>query len=147
MKKPDPMPIVRRKRSTPAAHEYPVDKIRRALSSEQTLWTPGQGIPPKNQRPFTILAVDDDGIRVDKLPGKIHFDWIEYALQLVMSWGGTVPIGSSQGQPAASETLEWCLHVSRGNFTRTATYVAPILVESGLARYVMLGERKGIALC
>ena len=123
-----------------------MDPIKRGLSPGQILWTPGNGTPPKNQRAFRVLAVDQEGIRIDKLAGQIRFDWVEYALRMVMSWGGTVPIGSSQGIPAAPETLEWGLHVSRGNFTRTATYVAPILVHCGLARYVMMGDRKGITL-
>ena len=54
----------------------------------------------------------------------------------IADWGGTFPIGSRQGW-ANHETLEWALRVARRNNTSTDTYVAPILVETGLARYVM----------
>ena len=60
-------------------------------------------------------------------------------------WSNIVPIGSRQGW-ANHETLEWALQVARGNNTRTATYVARILVEIRLPRYAMLDRQKVLAL-
>ena len=122
-----------------------VSAIRRSIVPGQVLWSPGRGIPAKKQEPFTVLLINDAGVRIDKLGQPISFQHIEYAMHRIADWGGTVPIGSRQGW-ADHETLEWALQVARGNNTRTATYVAPILVETSLARYVMLGRQKAITL-
>ena len=122
-----------------------VTAVRRCIVPAQVLWSPGRGIPPRKQEPFTVLDINDAGIRIDKLGQPILFQHIEYAIHRIANWGNIVPIGSRQGW-AEHETLEWALQVARGNNTRTATYVAPILVETGLARYVMLDRQKGIAL-
>ncbi len=73
------------------------------------------------------------------------FQHIEYAKHRIADWGGAVAIVSRQDW-ASHETLEWAPRVARRNNTPTDTYVAPILVETGLARYVIVGLQKPIAL-
>ena len=66
-------------------------------------------------------------------------------MRRIADWSNIAPIGSRQGW-ADHQTLEWALQVARGKNTQTATCVAPIAVETGRARCVMLYRQKGLAL-
>ena len=119
--------------------------IRDRIRPGQLLQSPGTGYPPQNQVDFAVTDVGDMGIWVDKLRQWIRFDVLERVVSEVRATGGAVFIGSKQGW-ADDGTLERFLQDARGNNTRTSTYVAPILVECGIAEYVPQAKAKRIRL-
>ena len=119
--------------------------VRQALGSGCILLTPGKGYPPRNQKSFAVTAVSNTSVRVDRLTSEIRFDVLEYAVSGIRDAGGEVPIGGKQDW-ADNGTLERFLQDARGNNTRTSTYVAPILVASGIAEYVPAPRAKRIRL-
>ena len=119
--------------------------IRDRIHPGQILQSPGTGYPPKDQRNFEVSDVGNKGIKVEKLGQWIGFDVLERVVSDVRAGGGEVFIGSKQGW-ADGGTLERFLQASRGNNKRTSTYVAPVLVECGIAEYVPQAGAKCIRL-
>ncbi len=119
--------------------------IRDRIRPGQILQSPETGYPPKNQSDFAVTNVGDMGIWVDKLNQWIQFDVLARVVSEVRAAGGAVLIGSKQGW-ADGGTLERFLQDARGNNTRTSTYVAPVLVECGIAEYVPQAGAKCIRL-
>ena len=121
--------------------------IKSHIRPRQILLTPGTGNPPRNQRRFMIGEVSDCRIVFDFPKSRIvvRFTDIEVAIREMRRAGGEVRIGAYQGW-AERGTLENFLQEARGNQLRTANYVAPVLVECGVASYVMNGQAKAIRL-
>lgn len=119
--------------------------IRQTLASGSILLTPGAGHPPRNQQKFTVTAISNTGVKIDKLSQEIRFDILERVVSNVRNAGGEVPIGGKQGW-ADPGALERFLQDARGNNTRTSTYAAPILVACGVAEYVPAPGAKRIRL-
>ena len=121
--------------------------IKRWIYQGQVLWTPGTGDPPIAQRPFTIGAVEDARIvfTFPSGPINVRFNEIEYAVNEMLKVGGRVRIGADN-RWAKPGTFQRFLQDAKGNPTRTANYVAPVLVECGILEYTMEGQAKGVRL-
>ena len=121
--------------------------IERWIYAGQVLWTPGRGDPPTNQHPFTIRGVTDTRLIFDFPSGPINvgFDEIEYAIAETRKAGGRVCIGAA-ARWADPGTFQRFLQDAKGNQLRTASYVAPVLVECGIVEYTMEGSAKGVRL-
>ena len=120
--------------------------IKRHIYEGQLLYTPGRGLPPSGQSQFRIDRIDDLRV-VFRVPSVIssRFSEIENAIAETRKAGGRVRLGGFNGL-ADPGTLERFLQEARGNATRTVTYVAPVLVECGIAEYTLEGGAKGIRL-
>ena len=121
--------------------------IKRHIYAGQVLSTPGTGLPPSGQRPFPIAKVDDARI-VFRFPSgdiSIRFREIEYAIAETRKAGGRVRLGGNKGW-ADPGTLQRFLQCAKGHQQQTVSYVAPVLVECGIAEYTMEGRAKGIRL-
>ena len=68
---------------------------------------------------------------------------IAYAIQRARDAGGRERIGAAQGW-AEPDTFQWFLQIAKSNQLRTANYVVPVLVECGIAEYIMEGRAKGL---
>lgn len=113
----------------------------------QEFHTPGQGIHAKKQSPFTLAEVNELQIKII-FPNSIitiRPDHIDRAVGDVREAGGQVRIGAFNGW-AKSGTLQRFLQDARGSALQDASYVAPMLVECGIAEYTMLGRAKGVRL-
>ena len=123
--------------------------INRHIHAGQELWTPGRGIPPRLQSPFRIAAVNDERIIFEFPPGEscvlVRIKAIEDAIRQTHDAGGEVPLGGSQGW-AKPGTFHRFLQDAKGSPMRVVTYVAPVVVECGLAEYKMMGQAKGLRL-
>ena len=121
--------------------------IKRQIYAGQVLLTPGRGLPAMNQKPFTIAKVDDSRIVFEFPSGRIvvRYSGIDLAIREMREAGGRVRIGAAQGW-ADPGTFQRFLQDAEGNPLRTASYVAPILVECGIAEYTMEGSAKGVRL-
>jgi hypothetical protein len=121
--------------------------IKRHISAGQELLTPGRGLPATNQKPFTITKVDDSRIVFGFPSGPIfvRFSEIDHAIRETRKAGGRVRIGGLKGW-ADPGTLQRFLQDAKGNPLQTASYVAPVLVECGIAEYTMEGRAKGLWL-
>ena len=119
--------------------------IRSHIQRGQILQSPGSGYPPRNREDFMVTEVGTTGIRVSKLGQPIDFSVLQRVVSDARNAGGTVNIGSKQG-PADPGTLERFIQDAVGDQTRRSTYVAPILVEAGIAEYIPGGGAKRIRL-
>lgn len=124
--------------------------IQSKIHIGQTLLTPGQGQRAHNARPFRIIACDEERITFEHPSSafSLAFDVIEAAVSEVRKAGDSVPIGSVFGW-AAPGTFQRYLQDARGpkgGQGQTASYVAPLLVECGIAEYTMIGQAKGLRL-
>ena len=120
--------------------------IRYALQPGSTLLTPGRGDPPAGQVRFFVTGLDGDGVRIDKVAGRL-VAWValEGVVPYLQDRNGTTRIGATNNI-AAPSTLESYLRNESGSSTRTANYVAPILVDAGVVSYVQVGNAKHISL-
>ena len=120
--------------------------IKRHIYEGQMLCTPGHGMAATGRRQFHIDRIDDLRI-LFRVPSVIssRFSEIESAVVETRQAGGRVRLGGFNGL-ADPGTLERFLQEARGNDTRTVTYVAPVLVQCGIAEYTMEGRAKGIRL-
>lgn len=120
--------------------------IRRALQPGDVLQTPGRGEPPTRQADFFVTGLDENGIRIDKIAGQlVSWPAIEVVITYLQARNGFVRIGATN-YIAVPGTLESYLRNESGTATRTANYVAPILVAAGVVEYVQEGQAKHIRL-
>ena len=119
--------------------------ITRHIHEGQELYTPGTGSPARGKSKFTIGMIEDTRITFvfERSAIQVSYRHIDYAVCQARRAGGTVRIGSRQGR-ADSGTLQRFLQDAQGNVLMNASYIAPVLVECGIAEYVMIGRSKGL---
>jgi len=125
------------------------NEVLSQVNTGEILYTPGRGIPPSNQKPFTIITQEPTSISI--LSGKSViplerecFDVIEKAFNKnsnlclrVASVRETEPLENSVDELIRNATES---QLSRGN------YISSILEYCGIVRYTMLGNQKHIEL-
>lgn len=117
-----------------AKSKTPADQaVRRAF--EQHLQV-GQTLPtPSGKSSFSITAIDDNGVRVDKIKG-VNLKWP--ALEGIVPYlagSGNVKIGAKKDVKGDPGTLDAYLK-DNVSPTMTASYVAAMLEQAGVVEYV-----------
>ena len=133
--------------ATLETHSMIADVIRTHISQGQRLETPGRGMPARNSRSFTVGGLNETRIYFDfpNTSVAVLFEVIDAAIKRLKNAGGQALIGGAQGW-ADPGTFQRFLQNAQGNAMRTVNYVAPVLVECGIAQYAMVGNRKAIRL-
>ena len=117
------------------------DTARRAI--ERTLAV-GQFLPtPSGGAWFSITAMNGEGIRIDRQVPRITWRALEQVVSVVRNQGSPVRIGAIHGIPELG-TLEAYLMDALGTKTSTASYVAAILTEAGVAEYAKVAGSRAI---
>lgn len=113
--------------------------VRQALGSGCTLLTPGRGYPPSNQKRFAIIAMNGEGIGIDRDVPSITWRGLEQVVLDVRNQGSPVRIGAVHGIPEP-DTLEAYLMDALDTQTSTASYAASILESVGIVEYAKIAD-------
>ena len=127
------------------------ERVISQVDAGQRLLTPGRGIPPSNQKPFFIVEVHPDYLKIEigssRTPNTLPramFDAVEQFF--IENPQGYLRAAAEHQKVPTSNSVDEVVRSAVHFYRAIGNYVAAILEAAGCVRYSMVADRKVISV-